>query len=259
MHVLLAALLLLGAVRPLHAAPDCDGAWIKRAKVNVKKGRLDVQVSVVRPGVTHDTLVGPGGLQLELRDLASGTTVQALDVPQAAFVTRGKRTRATGDTVPGTITLSQAAGQADAVSVRVQLGGVTLPEGAFDLRAELESDGGCARSCVSACAPGRKNRVRCTPSMAYRPFDDLGFGDFTGSARKRPKTTSMPRDSKKRWTASKGTRSKNPNVNLPIKSMSLVPAYCAAFRRLSATYVMRRGSSRSGTLYSTWLTNSCNR
>jgi hypothetical protein len=172
------------------AAPDCDGGWIKKAKVNAKRGRLDVLVSVVREGVSHETLVGPSGLAVRLRDLASGTVVRELEVPQAAFVTRGKRTQASGGDLPGSITITRAAGQADAVSVRVRLTDLTVPAGAFDLRAELESGATCARSCVSACAPGRKGRIRCAPSTAYRPFADLGFGEFTGPARKQPETSS---------------------------------------------------------------------
>jgi len=190
MRRILSLLVLVLASRGLTlASPDCDGAWIKRAKADAKHGRLDLLLNVVRSGVTHETLVGPSGLGLRLLDLRTGATIQTLEVPQAAFATRGKRTRASvGDL--GTITITAAAGQADAVSLRAKLAGVLLPAGAFDLRAELDGGARCTRSCVSACTPGKKHRVRCAASLAYRPFDDLGFGAFTGPARKRPETTS---------------------------------------------------------------------
>jgi hypothetical protein len=190
MHRVLPLLVLLLASRvPVSAAPDCDGAWIKRAKGDAKHGRLDVLLSVVRPGVTHDTLVGPGGLGLRLFEPRTGTTIQTLDVPQSAFATRGKRTRAKLEGL-GTITITSAAGQADAVSLRLKLRGVLLPGETFDLRAQLDSGATCARSCISACRPRRKHRVRCGASLAYEPFADLGFGTFTGPARKRPESTS---------------------------------------------------------------------
>ncbi|HWP67060.1 MAG TPA: hypothetical protein VNO26_14275 [Candidatus Limnocylindria bacterium] len=172
------------------ASPDCDGAWIRKAKVNAKRGKLDLVVNVVRPETTHDTFVGAAGLQLRVVDVASGTTVHELDVPRAAFVTRGKRTRASGGDVPGSVTIARAAGQADAVSLRLRLAGAVLTAAPFDLRVELASGTACARSCLSACASGKKKRLRCAPSMAYRPFADLGFGDFTGPAKKRPATSS---------------------------------------------------------------------
>jgi hypothetical protein len=194
-RVIVAILSTLACAGAAHAAPDCDGGWIKKAKVGTKRGRLDVLAQVVRPGITHETVVGPSGLTVSLRDIATGTVVHSLHVPPEAFVTRGKRTRASA-TAAGTpaadttITLARGAGQADAVSVRVQLDGLTLPPGAFDLRAEIASGLDCARTCISACTPAKKGRIRCSPSAAYRPFDDLGFGDFTGPARKRPDRTS---------------------------------------------------------------------
>jgi hypothetical protein len=187
--LVLAAVLAAGLA---HAAPDCDGGWIKKAKVATKNeaGRLDVLVHVVRPGVTHDTLVGLDGLALRLLDLRSGTVLHELTVPQSAFVTRGKRTRARGGEVPGTITIARAVGQADAVSVRVRLAPVSVPPGDLDLRVELGSGGACTRTCASTCVPGKKSRLRCTPRAAYLPFADLGFGAFTGPAKKHPEPTS---------------------------------------------------------------------
>src|SRR5262245_6115929 len=114
------------------AAPDCDGAWIRKIRMSTKRSRLDVLLNVVRPGVTHETLVGPEGLHLRLVHLGTGTPVRELDVPQAAFTTRGKRTQASGGDLPGSITITQAAGQADAVSVRVKLTDTEVPAAAFD-------------------------------------------------------------------------------------------------------------------------------
>jgi hypothetical protein len=182
--------LLAGGLVPavVAAAPDCAGGTV--LALRLRGDRVRFEGTVTRPGLTHATLVtAPGGLRLSIVDANDGTVVYDVTIPAERFASVGGMTRYDGaGDFRGRVTLRDARRQADTVRLSLRTASAVLAglDADRELRAELSTDGGCARSCVASCTSG--GGFRCAPSAVYVPFADEGFGARTGG-------TARPRSS----------------------------------------------------------------
>ena len=179
-HVL-AALLALAPQLAL-AAADCGGGSISR--MTLAGGRLRFEATVTRAGLTHASLVaGAPGLRLRLVAAADGSVLHTIDVPPDRFVTRSGATKYDhGGSFQGRIILRNARRQHDTVRILVTepaAGTGALIGQLASARVFVDTGGGCARTCVSACRV-RRGKLFCASSAAYVPFADQGFGGFSG-------------------------------------------------------------------------------
>jgi hypothetical protein len=161
------------------AAPDCDGGRV--FALRLRPDRVRFAGSITRPGLTHGTLVtAPTGLQIEIFDANDpGVVLYSATIPANEFVTRGPSTRYNGDgAFEGRVSIRNSRRQDDTVriSIRARNAVVTGLDMSRELRARVVTDGGCARTCVSACTV--RNGLHCTASAIYVPFADEGFGAY---------------------------------------------------------------------------------
>jgi hypothetical protein len=181
MRALRLAVAVLVLATPLTAAgaPDCDGGSIR--VLRVRPGRVRLEATITRSGVTHGTLVTSGDLEVEITDASDGTVLYSASIPADRFVTRSQSTVYDGaGAFQGRVTLLNSRLQHDTVRLSLRDGHAAVVALGTDreLRARVTTDGGCARSCVSACTA----LGNCARSAAYLPFADQGFGGYVRSA-----------------------------------------------------------------------------
>src|SRR6185295_10989328 len=100
---------------PAAAAPDCDGGSI--AKLRLASGRMRLEASITRRGVTHSSLVAA----------ADGTVLYAADIPSESFARRRRTTKYDGTgTFRGTIVLKNSGVQADTVRIALHAAKASL-------------------------------------------------------------------------------------------------------------------------------------
>jgi hypothetical protein len=169
------------------AAADCWGGTARRVRI----GARDVvyRGTVTLPGATHDTLIGPDGLTVEIVDAADPSRVLfTTTVPKARFRSTAKATQYDrAGSISGRIVLRDERNQADTVAIDLRVFAAlppvaNAPEG---VRVVVRSGKSCATSCYSACRRG-STQLACGKSALFQPFADQGFGALTPEGARRP-------------------------------------------------------------------------
>jgi hypothetical protein len=182
------ATLTLCVASPAPAA-DCWGGTAKR--VGISRRDVVYRGTVTFPGASHQTLVGPEGLSVQIVNASDPDEVLfSATVPQATFRSNALSTSyAGGGPVSGRIKLRNARNQEDTVAIDLRLFGFfdlgdVSPDG---VRVVVRSGGTCASACFSPCNPRSGGAaLRCKKSALYEPFAEQGFGALVGEGRKQP-------------------------------------------------------------------------
>jgi hypothetical protein len=178
----------LSAARPAMAA-DCWGGTARRVSVGARE--VSYRGTVTLPGGSHESLIGPDGLTVQVVDADdAGTVLFTTTIPRARFRSTATTTRydRTGP-LNGRVTLRNAKSQADTVEIDLRAFGLFDPSGrASDaVRVVVRSGKTCASSCVSSCgARAGDGPLKCRKSAIYQPFADQGFGALTSEAARKP-------------------------------------------------------------------------
>lgn len=175
---LLATRAALAGARPA-AAADCWGGTAKHVAINARS--VVYRGTVTIPGASHETLVGPDGLRVQIVDAADSSKILfEATVPRERFRSNAVTTRYDrAGALPGHLRLRNARNQEDTVEIHLRVFGffnlgTASPEG---VRVVVRSGKTCATSCFSACRPRRPNGpLRCQRSALHEPFVDRGFG-----------------------------------------------------------------------------------
>jgi hypothetical protein len=169
--------LVLALPAAVRAAPDCLGARVYSLRLAPDRVRLEA--SLTGPGMTPaGLLAGAGDLQVDLVDANDPATVLfSAAIPVTQFMTFGGGLRYDrSGTFTGSVLVRASKRQKDTVriSFRARAAAVTGLGVGREVRAVVTTGASCARTCVAQCA----GSGACSPSAAYVPFADAGFGAY---------------------------------------------------------------------------------
>jgi len=169
-------------------AADCWGGAARRVTVSARD--VVYRGTVTVPGATHDTLIGPDGLTVQVVDAADASNVLfQTTVPRARFrSTAAATTYDRSGPINGRIKLRRERSQADTVAIDLRVFGAFAPGAAPDgVRVVVRSGKTCAASCYSACNQrSGTGPLKCRKSALHVPFADLGFGALTPEGARKP-------------------------------------------------------------------------
>ena len=179
---------LLALADPAPAA-DCWGGTARRVRVAARD--VTYRGTVTLPGGSHQSLVGPDGLTVQIVDANNPDAVLfTTTVPKARFRSNATTTRYDrAGTLNGRITLRNAKSQADTVEISLRAFGIFDPGSVSPdaVRVVVRSGKTCASSCVSSCGARADGApLKCRKSAIYEPFADQGFGALTSEAARKP-------------------------------------------------------------------------
>ena len=179
---------LLALADPAPAA-DCWGGTARRVRVAARD--VTYRGTVTLPGGSHQSLVGPDGLTVQIVDANDPDAVLfTTTVPKARFRSNATTTRYDrAGTLNGRITLRNAKSQADTVEISLRAFGIFDPGSVSPdaVRVVVRSGKTCASSCVSSCGARADGApLKCRKSAIYEPFADQGFGALTSEAARKP-------------------------------------------------------------------------
>ena len=179
---------LLALADPAPAA-DCWGGTARRVRVAARD--VTYRGTVTLPGGSHQSLVGPDGLTVQIVDANNPDAVLfTTTVPKARFRSNATTTRYDrAGTLNGRITLRNAKSQADTVEISLRAFGIFDPGSVSRdaVRVVVRSGKTCASSCVSSCGARADGApLKCRKSAIYEPFADQGFGALTSEAARKP-------------------------------------------------------------------------
>jgi hypothetical protein len=159
-------------------AAECDGGAI--AKLRVGPSEVQLTALVTRRGLGPQPLItGDAGLRVRVIDANDPSRIVfQMSEPSARFATSGTTTKYDRQgAFQGTIGIKPERSQPDTVrlSLKTKAAAVGTLTGLTELRVEIDTEGACARSCVSSCA-NEAGVLRCDKSLRFEPFADEGYG-----------------------------------------------------------------------------------